>query len=65
MNHTEEFERENKRTKEHLDDIVRFLSHDTSFTRKQLVEVLRQRADLIESEVETDSFFKKILKEEK
>lgn len=47
---------EKARTKECLDDVVKLLSHDTSITRRQLAEVLRQRAAMIESEIHADTF---------
>lgn len=55
---------EKVKTKAWLEDVMRFLSHDTSNTRRQLAEVLRQRAELIEAESRTDFFFEKVLKEE-
>jgi hypothetical protein len=50
------FEEERKRTKERLDQVLQYLSHDTSPTRKRLAEVLRQQAYLVESESNIDCF---------
>ena len=59
----ESFEREKAETKKCCADVVGFLSHDTSTTRRQLVRILRLRADMIERGVNTDSFFENILGE--
>ena len=50
------FDREKRETKECLTDLCQLLSHNTSSTRRQLVWLLRQRADFIENEIELDSF---------
>lgn len=55
------FQAEQSRTAEWLADVIQFLRHDTSSTRLQLVEVLRGRADLIESEAKTDHAMNRIL----
>lgn len=50
----EEFKEEHRRTAECLADVQQFFSHDTSVTRRQLVEALRQRAAVIEAEISID-----------
>ena len=56
-----ELEKLTKREKEAtgvaVADVIQLLSHDTSSTRRQLIEVLRGRIDVITAETETDSFF--------
>jgi hypothetical protein len=42
------YKKENELTKEALADVLQYLSHDTSTTRRQLKNVLMQRANLIE-----------------
>lgn len=60
----ERFQQEQTKTKEWLADVMQFLSHDTSPTRRQLAAALRQRAELIESEAQLDSFFAQLPKAE-
>jgi len=60
----EQFQQEQARTKEWLADVMQFLSHDTSLTRRQLAANLRQRADLIDGEAQLDSFLAQSLKTE-
>jgi hypothetical protein len=51
----EHFKQEEERTKECLADLIKFLSHDTSLTRRQLAKTLRERAELIDSEARANS----------
>jgi len=45
---------EQRETKECLKDVLKFLSHNTSTTRRRLAEALRQRAEVIETEADLD-----------
>ena len=47
-----QFQEEQRKTREWLTDVQEFLSHDTSKTRRQLAEALRQQAELIEIEIQ-------------
>lgn len=51
-----DFEKEREKTKECLADVQQLLSHDTSSTRKQLIEVLQGRIALIRAEISLDRF---------
>jgi len=51
------FEEEKESTKATRADLIRYLSHDTSPTRLQLIQVLRERIEMIEVEISTDSIF--------
>lgn len=53
-----EFAEEKRKTAICLADVQKFLSHDTSPTRKQLAETLRARAELIESGGLTETYRK-------
>lgn len=57
------FEEEKRKTAECLADVCQFLSHDTSSTRRQLVEVLLQRAEIIIAQVRTDGIKQLIVHE--
>ncbi|MFH0804207.1 MAG: hypothetical protein V1896_01235 [Candidatus Zambryskibacteria bacterium] len=48
-------EEEQGKAKEWLADVQQFFSHDTSPTRRELAEALRQRAELIEADVLSES----------
>jgi len=50
-----DFKREKAETGRCLANVVGLLSHDTSFTRRQLAAVLREQASIIETEAFTDS----------
>jgi hypothetical protein len=57
-------QQERERTKECLADVcqlLRLLSHEACNTRRQLIEVLRMRIAVIETEIGTDEFFRRIL----
>ncbi len=49
-----EFKSEQRKTNDCLLDVIKFLTHNTSKTRRQLVEALRQRAEVIEAEINID-----------
>ncbi len=54
------FEDEKKKTEEARTDLIRFLSHDTSSTRRRFIEVLKERIDVIETETGTDLIFSRL-----
>jgi hypothetical protein len=56
------YEKEKQLTKEALADVQQYLSHDTSTTRKQLAIVLKERAEVIESELMVDNMAKDLSK---
>lgn len=51
------FEEEKKKTDEARADLIQYLSHDTSSTRRRFIEVLKERVDVIETETDTDLIF--------
>ena len=53
---TTQLEEERKRTEECRADVIQLLSHDTSATRRQLIQVLQGRIEIISAEVGVDSF---------
>lgn len=46
---SQQFEEEQRLTQIALADVIQFLSHDTSYSRRQLAAVLRQRAEVVEA----------------
>ena len=48
------FEEEVQKTKEALDDVRQYLSHEACTTRRQLIEVLAGRIEVIESDLKAD-----------
>jgi len=48
------FEEEKKKVDADRADLIQFLSHDTSSTRRRLIGVLRERIEVLETEIDTD-----------
>lgn len=52
------YEEEKKRTDEARKDLIQYLSHDTSSTRRRLVAMLDERIDVIETEIAVENYVK-------
>ena len=50
------FEEERRKTQECLDDVRQLLLHATCSTRRQLIQVLQERIDVIQAEIGNDQF---------